>query len=238
MEEIKLDVLLRQEIGSNKIRKTYREGFIPAIVYGEKKKAPTVIKVDRKRYEGIMRHHRDQNVLFHLNVLDGEKKLRDYNAIVKEEQHDPVSSKLTHIDFMRISLTEEITVKVAIETKGEPVGVKRDGGSFEHIMWELEVICLPTNIPGKIEVDVSKLEIGDTIHVSDLILPKNVRTKQGAEGVVVTVAAPMKEVAPDVVPDEALTEPEVTKEKKKEEKAPEGKVEEKKKDEKAEKPAK
>jgi len=233
MEEIKLDVQVRDRIGSRKIKQVRRENAVPAIVYGGENK-PTSIKVDRSNYERIMRHHHGQSVIFRLNVMDGEKKLRDYSVIVKEEQHDPVSDRLLHIDFNRISMTKELEVKVPIETKGDPVGVKRDGGSLEHILWELPVICLPTKIPQRIVVEVGHLEIGDAIHVKDITLPEGVRTKQDPDTILVSVIPPMKEEA--MAPAEAgPTEPEVLKEKKPEAgEAKEGEKAEGKKEEKAE----
>lgn len=237
MEEIKLDVQLRNQTGSRKIKSIRRENAVPAIVYGGENK-PTSIKVDRSNYERIMRHHHGQSVIFHLNVMDGEKKLRDYSVIVKEEQHDPVSDQLLHIDFNRISLTKELEVKVPVETKGDPVGVKRDGGSLERILWELPVICLPKKIPQKIVVEVGHLEIGDAIHVKDITLPEGVRTKQDPDAILVSVIPPMKEEA--MAPAEGgPTEPEVLKEKKPEAgEAKEGEKAEGKKEEKAEPKAK
>ena len=234
MEEIKLDAQVRIQVGSRKIKAIRRENAVPAIVYGGESK-PTNIKVDRSNYERIMRHHHGQSVIFRLNVMDGENKLRDYSVIVKEEQHDPVSDKLVHIDFNRISLTKELEVKVPVETKGDPVGVKRDGGSLEHNLWELPVICLPTKIPQKIVVEVGHLEIGDAIHVRDITLPEGVRTKQDPDTILVSVIPPMKEEA--MAPAEGgPTEPEVLKEKKPE--AGEAKEGEGKKEEKAEPKAK
>ncbi len=224
MEEIKLDVQVRNRIGSRKIRSVRSQNFVPAVVYGGKKQQPTTIQVDRKAYERIMRNHRGESVLFHLNVLDGEKKLKDYSAIVKEEQLDPVRDGVLHIDFYRISLTEEIEVKVKIVARGEAIGVKQGGGSLEHGLWELDVICLPTKIPAKIEVEVANLNIGDAIHVKELVLPEGVRTKHDPDSIVVSVVPPMKEeVAP--VDGETITEPEVTKEKKKVEGAADAKAE-------------
>jgi large subunit ribosomal protein L25 len=220
MEEIKLDVQVRKQVGTRKIRGVRRENCIPAVVYGGKN-APTTIKVERNVYERIMRQYHGQNVLFHLNVLEGDKKLRDYTAIVKEEQHHPVNDHLVHIDFNRISLTEEINIKVQIAVKGEAVGVKADGGSLDHAMWELDIICLPTKIPANITVDVSHLKIGDAIHVHELTLPEGVRTKHDKDAIVVSVVPPMKDIVTD--PLAAPTEVEVTKEKPKEAKA-EGKT--------------
>ncbi|MCA9406557.1 MAG: hypothetical protein KC684_08465, partial [Candidatus Omnitrophica bacterium] len=116
-----------------------------------------------------------------------------------------------------------------VVAKGEAVGVKTDGGSLEHTLWELDVICLPTNIPNKLEVDVSHLKIGDVIHVKDILLPEGVKTKHDPEAIVFSVVPPMKE---EVETEEAApTEPEVIKEKKEKaekEGTPEGKSEGKK----------
>lgn len=227
MDEIKLDVQVRNQIGTRKIKSIRRQGFLPAVVYGGKKKGPTNIQVDQRTYEKIKRQHQGQSVVFHLNVMEGEKKLRDYSAIVKEEQLNPVTDGLLHVDFTRISLTEEIEVKAAITIRGEAAGVKKDGGSLDQPMWELDIVCLPTNIPEHIEVDVSELNIGDAIHVKDLKMPEGVKTKVDLDAIVVSVVPPMKEE--EVVPEgeEELTEPEVTKEKKEDEAGEEAKAEEK-----------
>ena len=216
MEEIKLDVQTRMHKGSRKVKRVLRENFVPGVIYGEDMET-TPIKVARRQYESIMRFQKGQAVLFHINLMEGEKKLKDYSAILKEEQHDPVSDELIHVDFHRISLTKEIEVNVPIVAEGDAPGVKKSGGSLEHVLWELDIICLPTNIPKNIKVDVSKLEIGDAIHVKDLALPSGVRTKHEPEAIVLTVAAPMKEEAIEAAAQAAQaapTEPEVLKEKK------------------------
>lgn len=226
MEEIKLDVQLRDQIGTRKIKGIRRDDSVPAIVYGGEK-GPTTIKLDRRTYEKIMRHHQGQSVVFHLDVMEGEKKLRDYAAIVKEEQHDPVSDKLLHIDFKRISLTEVIEVTVPIESRGEAVGVKDDGGSLDHAMWELDIVCLPANIPEKIQIDVTNLKIGDAIHVKDIVLPDGVETKHDLESIVFSVLPPMKEEVETEGEEGIAEEPEVIKEKKDKEEIKEEPQEEK-----------
>ncbi len=192
MEEIKLDVQMRKEIGTRKIKSIRREDKVPAIVYGGDRE-PVTIEIDRRSYERIKRLSKGESIVFHLTVMEGDKKIRDYSAIVKEEQYHPVSDKLIHIDFKRISLKEEFEVKVAIVSVGEPIGVKRDGGSLDCTLRELEVVCLPTNIPKKIEVDVSNLAIGDIIHVKDIVLPDNVRTKHDLDAMVFSVVPSMRE---------------------------------------------
>jgi len=211
MELVDLDVQVRNETGSGKAKAIRRGEFVPAIVYGSKK-APTAVKVSRKIYERIRRAHHGENIIFRVNIFEGDKKLLDYSAIVKEEQHHPVSDQILHIDFNRISLTEKITVKVSIQAQGEAIGVKRDSGSLEHVLWELDIICLPTQIPNHLDVDVSKLEIGDSIHVKDIKLPEGVTTKHDPESMVLTVVPPMKEETP--VEGAPVAELEVIKEKK------------------------
>jgi large subunit ribosomal protein L25 len=215
MEQIQLDVQLRKQTGSSQVRKTRRQAFIPAVVYGGKE-GPAAIQADRKIYERIARQNQGQNVVFRLNVLDGSKKLGDYPAIVRAIQLDPVNDHILHVDFHRIDMTKDVKVKVSVITKGEAIGVKRDGGTLDHHLWELEVACLPTNIPHHIEVDITNLGIHDSIHVKDLALPEGVKTTQDPEAVVVSVVGSMKEFTPEAE-GAAPAEVEVIKEKKKEE---------------------
>jgi large subunit ribosomal protein L25 len=213
MEEIILEASLREEIGKSKLKPLRKSGFIPAVVYSEGKKT-TPIKIKRKSVLRVIHEHRIENVIINLKIFGDEKRIKDTNVIIKELQRDPVKDEIIHIDFNQISLTKEIKVKVPIVTKGEPIGVKVDGGSLEHIIWELEIECLPTQIPEKIEVEVSELKIGDAIHVKDLSIPKEVKILQDPEQVVVSVAAPVKEELAVGVEEGAPEEPEVIKEKK------------------------
>lgn len=211
MDEIVLDVQIRDQIGRRKVKEVRREDCVPAVVYGGSSKKATAIKVDRRSYEKIARQHKNQSVLFHINVFEGDKKLKDYAAIVKEEQLHPVQDSLVHIDFQRVSLKKEIEVMVAIVLKGEPIGVKKDGGSLDQPLKEIDVLCLPTDIPEKIDLDISALEIGDALHVSDIKFPVGVRSKHDSEAMICSVVPPMKD-ADDV--EEESVELEVTGEKK------------------------
>jgi large subunit ribosomal protein L25 len=230
MEQINLDVQLRKGIGTGSAKKIRRAEQIPAIIYGGNGK-PTTISADRKTYERINRQHAGESLIYHLNVLDSGKKVADFPAIIKDIQWHPVSDEVIHLDFNRISLDKEIEIKVKIVLKGEAIGVKRDGGTLDHTMWELDIVCLPNNIPHHIEIDISNLGIHDAVHVKDLALPAGVRTKHDPESVVATVSGSMREEAATPAEGEAAataTEPEVLKEKKKEEGAEAAKKEEKK----------
>ena len=221
MEQINFDVQLRKTTGSAKSRQVRRLNLIPGIVYGGDAK-PLNIQADRKAYDRIYHQHAGESLIYHLNLVDEGKKVSDFPAIIKDVQLHPVTDEIIHIDFNRISLDKEIEIKVKVLPKGEAVGVKRDGGTLEHLMWELEVICLPTNIPHHLEADVTNLGVHDSIFVKDLVMPAGVRTKHDPESVVITVAGSMREevAAPVVEAAEAAaagSEPEVLKEKKKEE---------------------
>lgn len=117
-------------------------------------------------------------------------------CLIKEVQYDPVRGDIIHVDFNEISLTKAIKVNITVVAKGEPAGVKQEGGSLEHNLWEVEIECLPTSIPENIEVDVSGLKLGDAVHVKDLIVPAGVKILNDPEAAVLSVAAPMKEEAP------------------------------------------
>ncbi len=213
MEEIKLEVQIRNGVGKSHVKKYRRQDFIPGIVYGDSQD-PTLVNVDRRTFERIERRHRGESIVLHLDVMEGKKKLRDYSTIIKEIQGEPVSDRILHIDFLRISLTKEIAVEAPIKTRGEPVGVKKEGGSLDHVLWNLDIVCLPTNIPQHIEVDVSHLSIHDSILVKDLLLPSGVRTEHDSEAIVFTVVPPTKEEPEEKPEEEEAGEPEVIKEKK------------------------
>ena len=212
MEEIILNAEAREDIGRAKVKDLRDKGFIPAVIYAAGKKA-LPLKVSSGELIRLVHQHRIEGVIINLKIKDDKQKGRP--CLIKEIQYDPVHSNIVHVDFNEISLTKEIKVSVPVVAKGEPVGVKQEGGSLEHILWEIEVECLPTAIPKNIEVDVSPLKTGDSIHIKDLIIPSGVKVLNDPTAIVLSVAAPMKEevVAPAVEGEEKL-EPEVIKEKK------------------------
>jgi large subunit ribosomal protein L25 len=213
MEEIFLEVEPRQELGKGKVRDLREKGFIPAVVYAHGKESQAV-KVSRRDLQQLIHQHRIEGILINLEIKDDKKRIAR-SCLIKEIQYDPVHGDIIHVDFNEISLTKAIKVNVPVVAKGEPIGVKQEGGSLEHILWEIEVECLPTNIPKEIEVDVSQLKIGDSIHIKELILTPDVKALNDPGAIVLSVASPMKEEAPAApVEGEVSQEPEVIKEKK------------------------
>ncbi|MCK9603119.1 MAG: 50S ribosomal protein L25 [Candidatus Omnitrophica bacterium] len=213
MEEILLDVETREEIGRADVKNLRKKGFTPAVIYAQGKET-LAVKISTHQLISMVHQHRLESMVVHLK-LKGDTKNKSRACLIKEMQHDPVTGNIVHVDFNEISLTKAIKVNVPVVAKGEPVGVKLEGGSLEHILWEVEVECLPTDIPKDIEVDVSQLKIGDAIHIKDIVFPANIKVLSDPGAVVLSVMAPMKEEVPvEPVEGEEKQEPEVIKEKK------------------------
>jgi large subunit ribosomal protein L25 len=212
MEEILLEAELREGKGRAKAKDLRDSGYLPSVVYSHGKSALS-IKFSKGALLKLVHQYRLESSIINLKIKDDKKAKRP--CLVKDIQYDPVHEDIIHIDFNEISLTETIKVNVPIEIKGEAVGVKQEGGSLEHILWEIEVECLPTNIPKNIEVDVTALKLGEAIHIKDMVFPSGVKPLNDPTAVVLHVAAPMKEEAPaEAVEGEEKLEPEVIKEKK------------------------
>lgn len=213
MEEIILYVEPREELGRGKVKDLRGKGFIPGVVYAGGKESQ-VIKVPRREFLHLLHEYHIENAVINLKMKDDIKQ-KARACLIKEIQYDPVIGDVIHLDFNEISLTKNIKVSVPVSAKGEPVGVKQEGGSLEHILWEIEVECLPTQIPKEIAVDVTPLKIGDSIHIKDITVPAGVKILNDPNAIILSVGAPMKEeVAAAPVEGEEAKEPEVIREKK------------------------
>ncbi|MCU1337604.1 MAG: ribosomal protein [Bryobacterales bacterium] len=214
--------------GKNEARRLRAAGSAPAVVYGIGQDTLTVA-VNPKEVVRILHSKTGHNTIFTLAVKGGENT----PVMIVDWQTDPVKDNLLHVDMKRIDLTQRLVVKVPVHTLGEPEGVKIQGGLHEVITREIEVECLPNEIPEFLSVDVSKLAIGQAVRASDVPLPGSVRLVSQPEAVishVVTMKA--EEVAAPVAGAEAapaaVAEPEVIKKGKKDEED-EGPADEKKK---------
>ncbi len=212
MEKFSLIYEKREKKGSAESRRLRRAGFIPCILYSKDLNLP--IKIKKQDILKITHAHSLENAIIELQLKENGNQV--YPALVKDIQYDPFSDDIVHIDFLKISMEEKITVKVPIELKGEAIGVKK-GGILEFLLRELEIECFVQDIPEKIEVDISNLEIADSIHVGDLKTSESLKVLNAPEEVIVTCAVPEEEVPEEVSPEVQETEPEVIKEKKKEE---------------------
>jgi large subunit ribosomal protein L25 len=214
MEEIILAVEERNEKGRAKVKGLRENGFIPAVIYSGGNES-IAVKVAHSTLMQLIHQHRIEGVVINVSIKD-DKKHKNRPCLIKEVQYDPVHGEVTHVDFNQISLTKAIKVSVPVTALGEPAGVKQEGGSLEHNLWEIEVECLPTAIPKEFSVDVSAMKIGDSVAVKDLVVPAGVKVLTDLSATVLSVAAPMKEevAAAPLEGEEAAQEPEVIKEKK------------------------
>ncbi|MCM8783575.1 MAG: 50S ribosomal protein L25 [Candidatus Omnitrophica bacterium] len=235
MEEVSL-LAKSREVKGKKVKNLRKEGWVPGVVY-KRGEENVLLQLNKKDLLKILHTSLGGNVIISLKIDKGSpsvKKGRTQDVktvIIKDIQKDPLSDEILHVDLQQISLTENIVVNVPIALVGESLGVKRDGGILEHLIWEIQVECLPTSIPEKIEVDITQLELGHSVYVKDLRIPEGVKVLTNPEQMVVTVSMPKEEKIEEKV-EEELVEPEVIKQKKPEteEEAPEkGKREEEKK---------
>lgn len=236
-EKVILQADLRAARGKETCGRLRREGVVPAVVYGEG--ASTVpIQVPARDLTKALHTKAGENVLITLQFRENAKK--ESAVLIKELQHHPVSRQITHVDFHCVSLTKKITVKAPLVFKGDALGVRQEGGVLEHIRWELEVECLPTEIPSEIAVDVSALALGKTLYAKDVGLPAGVNLKVDPEQPVAACVTPKVEEIPasPVEAEAAEIQPEVLKQKKPEEIAAEEEAKAKEKQEKQGKPEK
>jgi large subunit ribosomal protein L25 len=210
MPELLVTAESRTEKGKNANRRLRSRGLIPGVLYGASRK-PVPVAVSPKPLAGILGSGAGENTLFDLEVAGQRRKV-----ILKEYQVEPVRGRLLHADFYEVALDRPLQVKVHVELQGTAVGVKTQGGIMDFVTRELEVECLPLDIPEKIGVDVSGLELGRHLRVSDLAVPPKVRILTEGDVVIAHVVAPRAEevAAPAeaaAAPAEAAAEPEVIK---------------------------
>jgi len=214
----------RSDVGKGVARKLRMAGRIPAVYYGRGEE-PIPLVVGLKELEEVIHSAEGSNVIVDLKV--GGDASPDRKALIREIQRDPVGGTILHLDLQHISLTERIIVEVPIVLLGTPTGVKDGGGILEHLLREVEVECLPTDIPSRLEVDVSALNIGDSLHVSDLSADR-VTIKTDPTRAIAAVVPPtiLEEVKP--AEEAIVAEPELVtgKEEEEEGEAEEGKEKE------------
>jgi len=209
---------IRTETGTSAVKKLRRQGVIPGIIYGHKTK-PMSITVSETEFLKIWRKITGKQVLLDLIVYKNDKETK-MHGFLKDYQHDLVDRKFLHLDFHKVSASEKIRMAIPIELTGEAPGEKQ-GGIVDQILREIEVEGLAGKLPEKIIIDVSALEIGDSIFVSALKLTDEIEIlKHGAEPIV-SILAPKKVeeevVAPIALDEAAVTEPEIISEKASEE---------------------
>src|SRR5438046_3826606 len=212
-KQVKLKVEPRTNVGRSSVRKLRARGLIPAVIYGGNDK-PQPLQVATREINAMMSHASGENVLVELEI-EGEGSSRA--ALVQEVQHSPVGGEIRHVDFHAISMDQMIQAEVPLEAMGTAVGVKTFGGLLEQSLRALAIECLPADLPDRITVDVSRLNIGDSIHVREIQLPHGVTPKVQLDLTALSVLAPVVEEEPAAAEAEAAAAgPEVITEKKEE----------------------
>ena len=208
--QVKLKAQRRDGTGRSAVRKLKARDIVPAIIYGGKEKSQP-LQVSARDVRAMLSHASGENILVELEI-DGEKSNR--MAMVQEIQHSPLGGDILHLDFHAVSMDETIHADVPVEAFGTPNGVKNFGGLLEQSLRALAIECLPRDLPDKLTVDVSALNIGDAIHVRDIQLPNGVTTKVQGDLTAFSVLAPAVEEEPAAAAAEAAAGPEVITEKK------------------------
>ena len=237
MQQILIQGKIREDRGKNAMRRLRRAGSVPGVLYGGKGEVVPVA-LEEQQLAPLFRTESGHNALLNVKI----EGLNEELAVLKDWLRDPLHGTLLHVDLLRVAKDVRMRVRVPVHTAGDPQGVKLQGGVFEVISREVEIECLPTDIPEEFRVDVSGLMIGKQVRFGDLPLdPAKMKLVSEARTVIAHVVAPKKEeeVTPDAAAAAAATpaEPEVIKKGKKEEEGEEGAAPPEK-AEKAEKPAK
>ena len=194
MAQSTLFVTKRNGVGKSAARKIRREGLIPAVLYGREMEpiSLTVNPVDLKK---ALSTEAGENTLLELHVKGVEEEITKI-GLLRDVQYNNLTSRPIHFDFQEVLMKELITVKVPVEIVGKAPGIQ-EGGILEEILREIEVECFPASIPNVIEIDVSQLGIGDSIHISDLTLSEGVTVLHDPDETIITILSPvMEEVKP------------------------------------------
>jgi large subunit ribosomal protein L25 len=183
MEQARLEVQLREDKGKGAARALRRDGFVPAIVYGHRIE-PTAIKLPERRLSRLLGLG-GENVIINLEIGESEAE----TVMLKELQIDPVTRRIIHADFMRVSLEEQVRTHIPVTLIGTASGVS-EGGVQEFLLRELDIECQAREMPESIEIDVSSLNIGDQIRVRDVELDEGMTIFDDLSTIIVTIATP------------------------------------------------
>lgn len=195
MERVSLEAKRRDGTGTSKVRKLRLQGLVPAVVYGRGRE-PVPVTVDGKSLRASLHTHAGVNVLIDLSIANGSRSTE--TVMVREVQRGMFRREIIHVDFHTIDLTETLEAHVRLVFTGQAKGVVDDGGVLEIHLREVVVECLPAQIPESIEIDISALGVGDSLHASDIKMPAEVTMVTSAEEAIATVVMPkeIEEVAP------------------------------------------
>lgn len=184
MSDITVVVEPREELGKNANRRLRAAGSIPAVVYGAGKET-VPIQVDEKTMHEFLKETGSENAVFLLKLGDTGKSR---HAMIRELQIDAIDRRISHIDFQRVLLDEKVRATVAVRLEGTPEGVKNQGGVLDFVSRDVEIECLPTDIPAEFVLDVSDLEVGDHVEAHEIELPEGVELQTEPGRVILSIA--------------------------------------------------
>lgn len=181
-DTVSIEVQPRQETGKNANRRSRAAGKIPAVVYGGGKES-VAVEVDRKTLLDSMKGHSGEHPIYLLKLGDRER-----HAMIRHMDVDPVSRQVIHIDFQRVLMDQKVRVTVPVELVGVAVGVKTEGGMIDFVTREVNVECLPGEIPKHVDLDVTEVHVGQHVEAKDLKLPEGVTLVDDPEKVIVSLS--------------------------------------------------
>jgi len=191
LEQININATVRKTTGNSPARGLRRDGFMPAVLYGPQTE-PVLLSVNIKELEQILKKGNVGSIIFNMVIENGKKITKP--AMIKELQSHPVSGNYLHVDFYEIDMKRKINVMIPVVAKGKAKGVE-NGGLLQVVRRELEVLCLPGDIPHAIEIDITDLDVGEVIHIEDLKVGDNIEFAADPSLAVVTVLSPKVEAA-------------------------------------------
>jgi len=210
--EIKLKAEARAETGKGPVKRLRAKGEIPAVLYGLGTQSHSLM-VKKEDLSEVLHTGAGTNVLIDLQVIDGRKK-DNHLVMIKELQRHPFKEKFLHVDFVKVARDEKVETKVPIAVRGEEEAIGlQAGGTLQHNIWEVEVECLPADMPDHLYVDISAMDIGDHLRVDDLVRPAKVTILTDADDIILTILAPrvievevpeVGEVVEGVAPEEEV----------------------------------
>lgn len=217
MKSLALSASPRTQTRRKGARKIRNGGRIPAIIYG-RHNPPQNLEIDAKQFGELVHKAHTEIILVDLTVEGDTKPAR--LALVQDVQHHPLSGKVLHLDLHEVKANEKVSIEIPVEAVGIPDGVKNGGGTLEHVRFRIRVRCLPKDLPEQINVDVTNLKVGETLHIGEIIPPSGVELLGDKKIPVLAVAAPVTEAAAETTAapaaGEAAKQPEMIKEKKEE----------------------
>ena len=203
MNQVSLKARQRTDTGKQVAKSLRLDGALPAVVYGSGESS-TPLTLDYREFESLLRKTRGESVVINLEI----EGMEDKKALLRDIQRDFLRNQLLHADFQQIRMSDRITTEVSLVMIGEPIGVTRDGGVLDQSLRVVEISCVASEIPEHLEVDISELGMGNTIHISDLSF-ENVEIVTDGEVAVVSVLTPMAEEPEEEEVDLEQEEPEI-----------------------------